>query len=114
LNDARFHLPLNYFCCPLRSKAHSITLKKSYVLEMPPTVGDSNSIYFKLSLFRPHYLGSVRILVALLASLNSPFKGNLLLLRDCNEIMGSVLYGSWNDHHQLTCGDVMACSVGQG
>jgi hypothetical protein len=45
---------------------------------------------------------------------NSPFKGNWLYYRDCNAIMGSVLYGSWNDHHQLTCGDVMACSVGQG
>jgi hypothetical protein len=31
----------------------------------------------------------------------------VLYFRDFNEIMGSVLYGSWNDHHQLTCGDVM-------
>jgi hypothetical protein len=50
----------------------------------------------------------VRILVALLASLNSPFKGNWLLLRDCtNEIMGSGLLDLGMTITQLTCGDVM-------
>jgi hypothetical protein len=63
---------------------------------------------------KDNFITVLEILARLSTSPNSPFKGNLLLLRDCNEIMGSVLYGSWNDHHQLTCGDVIACSVGQG
>jgi hypothetical protein len=42
---------------------------------------------------------------SLSTSLNSPFKGNLLLLRDCIEIMGSASVFPGIDITRLTCGE---------